>query len=108
MKRNLISRFEHSRIQLDGNEYIQSLYNKLRQQNGYEFLDTDFKNQGTISEDKLLVSSSEFNAFLKILASAEAELDPVKLSAIQNQFCEKFTEWTKVLPSSSRAIKEFV
>ena len=69
----------------------------MRQQDGYDFLNTDLKNQGTLSEDKLLASSSEFNAFLKILASAEAELDPGKLSAIQKQFCEKFTEWTKVL-----------
>ena len=69
----------------------------MRQQDGYDFLDTDLKNQETLSEDKLLASSSEFNAFLKILASAEAELDPGKLSAIQNQFCEKFTEWTKVM-----------
>ena len=91
------SRFEHSRIVLEGNYYIQTLYDKLRkQQNGYDFLDTDPKNQEAISEDKLLASNSEFNAFLQILASAESEPDPVKLSVIQNQFCRKFTEWTKV------------
>ena len=92
-----LSRFEHSRILLEGNDYIQTLYDKLRkQQNGYDFLDTDPKNQEAITEDKLLASSSEFNAFLQILASAESEPDPVKLSSIQNQFCGKFTEWTKV------------
>ena len=91
------SRFEHSRIVFEGNDNIQTLYDKLRkQQNGYDFLDTDPKNQEAITEDKLLASSSEFNAFLQILASAESEPDPVKLSAIQNQFCGKFTEWTKV------------
>ena len=46
--------------------------------------------------DQKLASTPEFTEFLRILASAESEVDEKILSEIQKQFSDKFQEWTKV------------
>ena len=82
---------------MESNDYMQTLLKKLRlQESTYSFLDTNPVNEEVVEADKVLTSSPEFREFLKMLASAETELDSDKVSVIQKQFCEEFTKWTKV------------
>ena len=89
-------RFEISSYHLENHEYIDTLYSKLSLRDDYKFLDTNLQNQESVIEDKNLATSTEFKEFLKILASAEGEVNKEKLKEIQNLFSEKFQAWTKV------------
>jgi len=91
-----ILKFELSSTHFDSNDYLDSLYSKLRLKDGYSYLDTNLSNQEVICRDQKLASTPEFTEFLRILASAESEVDENILSEIQKQFSDKFQEWTKV------------
>ena len=89
-------RFDISPYHLENNDYIGTLYTKLSLREDYKFLDTNITNQEAVIQDKILTTSPEFKEFLKILASAEGEVNNEKLREIQNLFSEKFHAWTKV------------
>jgi len=86
-------RFTQSTVYgLDINEYTKALYDKLCTREPYQFLDQDIHKH----EDSKLSSSTEFNDFLRILASSEENCSHDKLVEIQQSFSDKFLEWTRV------------
>ena len=88
-------RFESSTAQLERNDYIRALYNKLSSQGAYHFLDNNVENQEILKGDSELSSSPEFKEFLSIVVSND-QSDDQNLVEIQKEFCEKFQNWTAV------------
>jgi len=82
--------------QLDSNDYIQALYNKLSTKDPYQFLDQNIENNEVLKVDENLSSSPEFKDFLNIIAKCDAsEVSNSEMSGIQ-KFSEKFQDWTRV------------
>ena len=90
-------RFESTTTHLERNDYIQALYNKLSSQGAYNFLDSNVDNQEILKGDTELSSSPEFKEFLSIVASNDqSDGKDQNLAEIQQEFCEKFQNWTAV------------
>jgi len=82
--------------QLDSNDYIIALCNKLSTKDPYQFLDQNIENNEVLKVDENLSSSPEFKDFLNIIAKCDAsEVSNSELTDIQ-KFSEKFQDWTKV------------
>ena len=90
-------RFESSTTQLERNDYIQALYNKLSSQGAYNFLGNNVDNQEILRADSELSSSPEFKEFLSIVVNNDqSDERNQNLVEIQREFCEKFHNWTAV------------
>ena len=90
-------RFESSTTQLEKNDYIEALYNKLRCQTAYHFLDNNVENKEILRGDSELSSSPELKEFLSIVVSTDqTDEKDQNIKEIQQEFCEKFHNWTAV------------
>ena len=82
---------------LDSNDYIQALYNKLSSKDPYQFLDQNIENNDVVKVDEKLSTSPEFKDFLNIIAkNDDSEVSNNELTDIQKIFSEKFQDWTRV------------